>query len=132
MKRIIYTPLLMFIFLFVGFAPAQAQVTLEEGQIINTASAPGELTASGEVLEKKIIVVSSQNNRKTLSIINPEIKKQLVESRAKRDEITALPGFISLAIEGNDIRITVDNSYIRKYLTAHFGFTEAELNNFSY
>lgn len=82
--------------------------------------------------EKKITVLTSENNYKTLRIINPSLRAELFNSTAKRHEITALPGFLSLAIEENEIRITVEDQYIKKYLTTYFDCKESDLNSLSY
>lgn len=131
----------VFLFLLCAIAPlltlAQAsetsapQVLMQKGGIVNSP-----VTADSNVpapAEKEVKLHSTDNDAKTLLVVNPETRKKLAD-RQERDRITALPGIVSIGISSaeNAIRVCIKNEYIDEYLVKYFGFTAAELSNFSY
>lgn len=91
-----------------------------------------EVTVKKIVSQKNsITVVKEENGIITYDIVNTLIRNELFHNSAKRDEITALPGFFELRLLGEDkpIQVRIDRDYADEYIKKYF--TELTKNEVS-
>lgn len=134
MKTLIGT--LIFIFLgFQSMAQGTTNTPVKEKQQLMQKSQSSEVY---EVTVKKIVsqknsitVVKEENGIITYDIVNTLIRNELFHNSAKRDEITALPGFFELRLLGEDkpIQVRIDRDYADEYIKKYF--TELTKNEVS-
>lgn len=78
-----------------------------------------------------ITLVSTINSIATYAVVNGKINRALFNSAAKRDEITALPGFVDLGLSTDDMvpmTVRMYSEYADEYLSRYFGKTSAIRN----
>lgn len=128
MKKFIFSSILALISGLIFFTSAQGQENEKPANIMTFEEAQIQKANRVVTADKKITVLKMYNDRKLISIVDPQLVEQLSLDIEKKELISNLFGVMSMVTfkSSNSIQVLILNDYIENYLTKYFAVSEKE------